>query len=127
MLSSATKRLTALTPQLTRSHATTTTTTAKMTDPTKYKFNHTMLRIKDPKRSVAFYEHLGMSVIEKKTFPDNNFDLYFLAYASPHSASGTNHWTDREGILELTHNYGTEDDPTYKPHNGNRPPQGFGH
>ncbi|KXL48007.1 hypothetical protein M433DRAFT_8137 [Acidomyces richmondensis BFW] len=98
-----------------------------MTDPSKYKFNHSMLRVKDPKASVAFYEHLGMKVIEKKSFPDNKFDLYFLAYDSPNAVSHANHWTDREGIIELTHNYGTENDPNYKPHNGNKPPQGFGH
>lgn len=38
-----------------------------------------------------------------------------------------NHWTDREGIVELTHNYGTEDDPNYKIANGNTDPRGFGH
>ena len=84
--------------------------------------------MKDPKASVAFYEHLGMSLIEKKEFPDNKFDLYFLSYASSKSASGSNHWTDREGIIELTHNYGTENDANYKPANGNKEPgKGFGH
>ena len=37
-----------------------------MTDPSKYKFNHSMLRIKDPKASLKFYEHLGMKVVEQK-------------------------------------------------------------
>ena len=69
-----------------------------------------------------------MSVIEKKEFPDNKFDLYFLAYDGPKSASKDNHWTDREGIIELTHNYGTENDANYKPANGNKEPgKGFGH
>ncbi|KAK5105713.1 hypothetical protein LTR62_002348 [Meristemomyces frigidus] len=97
------------------------------TDPSKYKFNHTMLRIKDPKKTLAFYELLGMSQVNKFEFPDNKFDLYFLAYDSPKAASHANHWTDREGIIELTHNYGTETDDNYKPHNGNKSPQGFGH
>ena len=30
-------------------------------------------------------------------------------------------------LLELTHNHGTEDDPTFKYHSGNEAPQGFGH
>lgn len=30
-------------------------------------------------------------------------------------------------VLELTHNHGTESDETFKYHNGNDPPQGFGH
>jgi lactoylglutathione lyase len=99
-----------------------------MTDPSKYKFNHSMLRIKDPKASLKFYEHLGMKVVEQKKFPDNKFDLYFLAYDSPKAASHGNHWSDREGIIELTHNYGTEDDPNYKVANGNKEPgKGFGH
>lgn len=98
-----------------------------MTDTSKYKFNHSMLRVKDPQASVKFYEHLGMKVVNKHEFPDNKFDLYFLAYDSPKAASAGNHWTDREGIIELTHNYGTENDPNYKPHNGNKQPQGFGH
>lgn len=98
-----------------------------MTDPSKYKFDHTMLRVKDPKRSLAFYELLGMKLIEKSTFPDNKFDLYFLAYDHPQSPSHGNHWTDREGVIELTHNYGTEDDANFKVHNGNKDPKGFGH
>lgn len=103
-------------------------TTAKMTDTSKYKFNHTMLRVKDPKASIKFYEHLGMSQVNKFEFPDNKFDLYFLAYNSSKSVSKDNHWTDREGIIELTHNYGTENDSNFKVANGNKEPgKGFGH
>ncbi|KAF4549795.1 Lactoylglutathione lyase-like protein [Elsinoe fawcettii] len=99
-----------------------------MTDPSKYKFNHTMLRVKDPKRSLAFYEFLGMKQINKIANPDAKFDLYFLAYDSPKSASSGQAWTDREGIIELTHNYGTESDDNYKITNGNTDPhKGFGH
>lgn len=102
-------------------------TAATMTDPSTYKFNHSMLRVKDPKRSVEYYEFLGMKLVNKMENPDANFDLYFLAYDSPKAASHGNHWTDREGIIELTHNYGTEKDDNYKIHNGNDEPQGFGH
>ncbi|KAF2224456.1 lactoylglutathione lyase-like protein [Elsinoe ampelina] len=99
-----------------------------MTDPSKYKFNHTMLRVKDPKRSLAFYEFLGMKQINKIPNPDAKFDLYFLAYDSPSAASAGAAWTDREGIIELTHNYGTESDDNYKITNGNTDPhKGFGH
>ncbi|OJD36599.1 lactoylglutathione lyase [Diplodia corticola] len=98
------------------------------TDPTKYKLNHSMIRVKDPKRSVQFYEFLGMKLINKLENPDAKFDLYFLAYDSPKAASHGNHWTDREGIVELTHNYGTENDPDYNITNGNTEPhKGFGH
>lgn len=86
------------------------------------------IRIKDPKRSVEFYEFLGMKVINKIQNPDAKFDLYFLAFDGPKAVSHGNHWTDREGIVELTHNYGTEDDPNYKITNGNTEPhKGFGH
>ena len=78
--------------------------------------------------SVKFYEFLGMKQIRKLEFPENKFDLYFLAYDAPKSASTGNHWSDREGVVELTHNYGTEDDSNFKAANGNSEPgKGFGH
>lgn len=102
--------------------------TAAMTDTSKYKFNHSMLRVKDPKASVKFYEFLGMKLLRKIEQPEAKFDLYFMAYDGPKAASSGNHWSDREGIIELTHNYGTEDDPNYKVANGNSEPgKGFGH
>ncbi|KAJ7764276.1 lactoylglutathione lyase-like protein [Mycena metata] len=98
------------------------------TDTAKYKFNHSMLRVKDPKESLKFYEFLGMKLIRKLEHPDAKFDLYFLAYDSPSAVSHGKHWSDREGIIELTHNYGTESDPEYKIVNGNTEPhRGFGH
>lgn len=61
-------------------------------------------------------------------FPENKFSLYFLAYDGPASLQGDRHWTDRNGVLELTHNYGTENDPNYSIVNGNTEPyRGFGH
>jgi lactoylglutathione lyase len=86
------------------------------------------IRVKDPKRSVEFYQFLGLKLINKLENPDAKFDLYFLAYDSPKAVSHGNHWTDREGIVELTHNYGTENDPDYKIANGNTEvARGFGH
>jgi lactoylglutathione lyase len=32
----------------------------------------------------------------------------------------------QHGLLELTHNWGTENDPAFKYHDGNAQPQGFG-
>jgi len=92
------------------------------TDTSKYKLNHSMIRVKDPKASVRFYEILGMKLINKIENPDAKFDLYFLAYDTPRAVSHGNHWTDREGLIELTHNYGTENDPNYKITNGNKDP-----
>ncbi|KAF4977497.1 hypothetical protein FZEAL_5975 [Fusarium zealandicum] len=101
---------------------------AATTDTNTYKFNHSMIRVKDPKASVQFYEFLGMSVVKKLEFPDNKFDLYFLGYDSPNALSHGNSVFDRQGLIELTHNYGTEDDPNYTVNNGNKEPhRGFGH
>ncbi|PGH31541.1 lactoylglutathione lyase [[Emmonsia] crescens] len=97
------------------------------TDTSKYKLNHTMIRVKDPKKSVEFYKFLGLSQINKIDFPENKFSLYFLAYNGPQSLSASRHWSDRNGVVELTHNYGTEDDPSYAISNGNTDPhRGFG-
>ena len=69
-----------------------------------------------------------MKQIRKLEFPENKFDLYFLAYDAAKSTSTGNHWSDREGVVELTHNYGTENDPNFKVANGNSEPgKGFGH
>ncbi|MCJ1351066.1 MAG: Lactoylglutathione lyase [Icmadophila ericetorum] len=98
------------------------------TDMSKYQFNHTMLRVKDPTATIKFYEFLGMKQMNKMDFPDNKFSLYFLAYDNAKSTSPGSHWTDRQGILELTHNHGTENDPNFKVANGNSEPgKGFGH
>lgn len=64
MLAAAIRRASQLTTQINKS-VRTYATTANMTDTSKYRFNHTMLRIKDPKKSVAFYEHLGMKIVNK--------------------------------------------------------------
>lgn len=78
--------------------------------------------------TVEFYKFLGLSQITQLDFPENKFSLYFLAYDGPKSLSGSNHWTDRNGVVELTHNYGTESDPSYSVVNGNTEPyRGFGH
>ena len=103
-------------------------TYAAMTDPSKYLFNHSMLRVKDPKASVKFYETLGMKQIRKIEQPEAKFDLYFLAYDSPKAVSTGQDFSSREGLIELTHNYGTENDPNFKVANGNSEPgKGFGH
>ncbi|KAH8884589.1 glyoxalase I [Thozetella sp. PMI_491] len=101
---------------------------AATTDTSNYKLNHSMIRVKDPKESVKFYEFLGMKLLKRLEFPEAKFDLYFLGYDSPKAVSSGNNLWDREGLIELTHNYGTESDPAYKINNGNSEPhRGFGH
>ena len=101
-----------------------------------YVFNQTMMRIKDPQKSLDFYTRiLGMRLVRKLDFPEMKFTLYFLTYLDDRQAATvpgddahrTTFIFGREAMLELTHNWGTEDDPDFRYHNGNDKPQGFGH
>ena len=98
--------------------------------------NHTMMRIKDPERSLDFYTRvLGMRLLRRLDFEELNFTLYFLGFVDDHTAervrteSGPRTtWTfSQQSVLELTHNWGSENDPSVSYHNGNEEPQGFGH
>ncbi|KAK2761725.1 Lactoylglutathione lyase [Arachnomyces sp. PD_36] len=101
---------------------------AAATDTSKYKLNHTMIRVKDPEKSLEFYKFLGLSRVQQLDFPEAKFSLHFLGYDGPSALSSNRHFTDRNGLLELTHNHGTESDPSYKVVNGNEEPyRGFGH
>lgn len=78
--------------------------------------------------AVKFYEFLGMSLVKKYEFPEAKFDLYFMGYNGPQAVSHGNSHVNREGVVELTHNYGTENDPNYTVNTGNKEPhRGFGH
>lgn len=98
-------------------------------------FNHTMLRVKDPVKSLEFYTGvLGMTLVKERKFPEAKFDLYFLAKLSQEerenlpSGDELRAWVSRQrAILELTYNYGTENDDNFAYHNGNSEPRGFGH
>ncbi len=100
-----------------------------------FTFNHTMLRVKDPVKSLAFYTGiLGMTLLAVKKFPEMEFDLYFLAKLTDEECDNLPAGDDlaiytfrQRGILELTHNYGTEDKDNFSYHDGNEQPQGFGH
>ena len=88
----------------------------------------TMLRIKDPKKSIPFYLSFGMKLLQTRHF--DTFSLYFLG-------SGTmvpDHEEEEEiqnrfhPVLELTHNHGTELDPNFRHYHGNEADRsGFGH
>lgn len=99
----------------------------------QFVFNHTMLRVKDITKSLDFYTRvLGFSLVEKRDFPEAEFSLYFLALVDkaqiPAEAGTRTEWMKSiPGILELTHNHGTEKDAEFAYHNGNTDPRGFGH
>ena len=96
------------------------------TDPSTYIFNHTMLRVKDPEKSLQFYRDImGMSLLQKWDFENAKFSLYFLAYDSAEDAPDKGKpFSAREGVLELTHNWGTEKpESDWKAHTGNSDPR----
>ena len=58
---------------------------------------HTMIRVCDLEKSVAFYtEVIGLSFHRKTDYPEGRFTLAFLGYGG-----------DTEPFLELTHNWDT--------------------
>ncbi len=101
----------------------------------QYIFNHTMLRVRDPKISLDFYSRvLGMKLLRKVDFNEWKFSLYFLAMVSDEKSIPQTSDEDRSkftaglsGVLELTHNHGTENVSETPYHNGNTEPRGFGH
>lgn len=101
---------------------------------TNYVLQQTMLRIRSPKESLDFYTRiLGMTLIARLDFNDMKFSLYFLAYVKPEDVPEDPVERARwmfglPGVLELTHNHGTETDPEFEGyHDGNAEPKGFGH
>lgn len=60
---------------------------------------HTMLRVGDLDRSIAFYSDLlGMKLLRRQEYPDGRFTLAFIGYED--ESKGT--------VLELTHNWDTK-------------------
>ncbi|MFI8749626.1 lactoylglutathione lyase [Vreelandella lionensis] len=99
-----------------------------------FRLNHTMLRVKDPERALAFYSKVfGMQVLRRLDFEEMQFSLYFLANVEasdsvPENTQARTAWTfSQKGLLELTHNWGTETQQDFVYHDGNAEPQGFGH
>ncbi len=57
---------------------------------------HTMLRVGDLDRSIAFYSDvLGMRLLRRKDYPDGKFTLAFLGYGEEAETT----------VLELTYNW----------------------
>lgn len=70
---------------------------------------HTMIRVGDLDKSIAFYtEVLGMRLLRRRDYPEGKFTLAFVGYADE----------SEQAVIELTHNWDTK---TYDLGNG------FGH
>lgn len=117
----------------------------------RFNLSQTMMRIKDPEKSLPFYQALGMTLI--RTSPASDFCNYFLASLTAKQAQDLEDQrraaSDDEArqqverrflkslfipTLELTHNYGTETQAEFKHYSGNEPRpnagsdgRGFGH
>ena len=68
-----------------------------------FKLDHTMLRVKDLKKSLDFYTRiLGMKILRQNEYPAGQFTNTFIGYTD--EDEGTN--------LELTYNWNQEKDYT---------------
>ncbi|WP_420466736.1 lactoylglutathione lyase [Panacagrimonas sp.] len=101
-----------------------------------YIMSQTMLRVRDPQRSLAFYRDvLGMTLLNRFDFAEMKFSLYFVGYLRPEDGAlpedpvaRAEFTFNQKGAIELTHNWGTESDDSFTGyHNGNADPRGFGH
>jgi len=62
-------------------------------------FLHTMLRVTDLERSLAFYQDvLGMRLLRRQDYPEGRFTLAFVGYGAESDHT----------VLELTHNWDTD-------------------
>jgi lactoylglutathione lyase len=60
---------------------------------------HTMIRVGDLDRSVAFYTKLlGMKELRRRDVPEGKYTLVFVGYADE----------NEQAVIELTYNYGVE-------------------
>lgn len=58
------------------------------------RFLHCMIRVKDVKETLKFYQLLGLKLLRSKDYPNGQFTLYFLATE------------EGDPEIELTHNWG---------------------
>jgi lactoylglutathione lyase len=64
-----------------------------------YRMLHTMIRVRDLDKSLAFYTGpLGMKLLRKREVPDGKYTLAFVGYGNE----------DSHTVLELTYNYGVD-------------------
>ena len=63
----------------------------------KFRFLHTMIRVRDLDASLQFYTNLlGMKLLRKRDYPGGKFTLAFVGYGDESNNT----------VIELTHNWG---------------------
>ena len=69
------------------------------------RYLHTMIRVADPARTVAFFELLGLQEVRRIDNEKGRFTLIFLATPEDHAELGER----RQAEVELTHNWDPEE------------------
>jgi lactoylglutathione lyase len=65
-----------------------------------FRYLHTMIRVKNLKKSVDFYTRLlGMKELRRREVPEGNYTLSFVGYGPEETHT----------VLELTYNWGKDD------------------
>ena len=73
-----------------------TTSDAERGEREKYRFLHTMIRVRDLDASLDFYtKQLGMKLLRKRDYPSGRFTLAFVGYGGEEEST----------VIELTHNW----------------------
>ena len=69
-------------------------------DTGKFRFLHTMIRVRDLDKSIDFYTRLlGMKVTRRTDYPSGEFTLVFVGYGEESDTT----------VIELTHNWGQKE------------------
>jgi len=72
-------------------------TSKPIADTDKFRFLHTMIRVRDLDASLQFYTNLlGMKLLRKRDYPTGKFTLAFVGYGDESNNT----------VIELTHNWG---------------------
>lgn len=87
-----------------------------------------MLRIKDPRAAINFFEHLGFRYVTRIDNDGGKSTEYYLAYTNKTADDIASVQKMRECKLKLLHTWGTEEESEQMYTNGNvKPNRGFGH
>jgi len=105
----------------------------------KFNLSQCMIRVKNAKKACAFFEQVcNMSRVAELHFEQAKFSLFFYMSGLDDATKQALEKMDEaervkffksqhDPVLELTHNWGTENDDDFHYHNGNTDPKGFGH